>query len=171
MASKETQNVGIQARYCQPIGQGFYLFNSHFNGQTFIHIRKVLDGKILTKEGITLNLQSCNELFTSLPFLEDAVHTLELDQDRFYSRHLGENWHVNVQNGFKRVDIRKFWYPEDTQELQATKKGVLLTFDQVRHLRNGLGIIDSFVPELRNVVPCYTDPNHNVESCPKCTPK
>ena len=168
MASKIPQNFGIQARYRQPIGQGFYLFDSYFNGQTFSHIRKVLDGKILTKEGITLNLQRCNELSMSLPFMEDAI---QLDQDQFYSRHLGGNWHVNVQNGFKSVDIRKFWYPEDTQELQATTKGVSLTFDQFRELRNGLRIIDCVVPELRNVVPCYTDPNHHVECCPECTPK
>ena len=152
MASKEIQNVRIQAQYCQPIEQGFYLFDSYFNGQTFIHIRKVLDGKIPTKGGITLNLQRCNELFMSWSFPVDTVHTLKLDQDQFYSRCLGGNWHVNVKNGFKRVDIWKFWHPEDTQQLQATKKGVLLTFDQFRHLRNGLG--DSFVPELRYVVPC-----------------
>lgn len=158
-------------RYRQPIGQGLYLFDSVFNGQTYIHIRKMIDGKIPTQDGITLNLQRCNELFMSLSFLEESVRTMELNQDTFYRRHLGGNWHVTVQSGFNRVDIRKFWFPEGANDIRVTKKGVSLTFVQFRELRNGLRIIDSFVQELCDVVPCYSDPNHDIANCLECTPK
>lgn len=107
----------------------------------------------------------------SLSFLEDAVAMLELNQDTFYRRHLGGNWHVTVQSGFKIVDIRKFWFPEGSKEIRATRKGVALTFDQFRELRNGLGIIDSSVPELKDIVACYSDSNHGVTTCSECTPQ
>ena len=91
-----------------------------------------MNGNVPTKDGISLTLSRCNELFMSLPFMEDAVTMMEQNQDTFYRRHLGGNWYVTVQSGFKRVDIRKFWIPEGAQEIQATKKGVSLTFDQFR---------------------------------------
>lgn len=170
MATNVSENSHIQARYNQPIGAGLYLFDSLFNGQIYIHIRKLLDGTKPTKDGITLNLQRCNELFISLPFLEDAVRTMESNQDTFYRRHLGGNWHVTVQNGFNCVDIRQFWFPEGCSEIQATRKGISLTFEQFKELRNGLRIIDIFVPELRDVKPCYCENNHDAAQCVECTP-
>ena len=94
----------------------------------------------------------------SLPLLDDAVSTMQQNNVTFYRRHLGGNWHVTIQSGFNRVDIRKFWFPVGAKELQATRKGVFLTFDQFRELKNGLKNIISYVPELNNIVACYSDP-------------
>ena len=161
----------IQSRYFQHIGKEVHLFDSVFNGVTYVHVRKLVDKKIPTKDGITLNLQRCNELFMSLPHLDIAVNMMELNQQTFYRRHLGGNWHVTVQSGFKCVDIRKFWLPENATEMCATRKGIALTFEQYKELKNGLRTIDSFIPELRDVVPCYSIPNHDLQACAECSPK
>ncbi|KAL4231826.1 Transcriptional coactivator [Mactra antiquata] len=163
-------NLRLTPRYSQHIGKEVYLFDSVFNGNTYIHVRKLLNNKIPTKDGISLTLQRCNELFISLSYLDSAVNLMELNQETFYRRHLGGNWHVSVESGFKCVDIRQFWLPEGASEMRATRKGVSLTFQQYKELRNGLSVIDSFVPELRDVVPCYADPTHDVTSCSECTP-
>ena len=161
----------IQSRYFQHIGKEVHLFDSVFNGVTYIHVRKIVDKKIPTKDGITLSLQRCNELFTSLPDLDIAVNMMKLNQQTFYRRHLGGNWHVTIQSGFKCVDLRKFWLPENATEICATRKGIALTFEQYKELSNGLRTIDSCVPELRDVESCYSIPNHDIQDCTECTPK
>ena len=162
---------GIQARYVQPIGKGLYLFDSVFNGNTYIHVRKLLDEKIPTKDGISLTLQRCNELYMSLPNVDIAVSEMERNDGTFYRRHLGRNWYLTVQTGFKCVDIRQFWLPEGASEISATRRGVSLSIPQYKELRNGLRLLDSYVPELRDVVPCYTQADHDVAQCPECTPQ
>lgn len=163
--------AAIQTRYCHHLGKDLYLFDSTFNEATYIHVRKLARENIPTREGISLTLQRCNELFMSLPYLDEAVQTMEQNQETCYRRHLGGNWYVTVQSGYNRVDIRKFWYPEDSKDLRATKKGVSLTFDQYRELRNGLYVLDTFVPELRGVMPCYSQAGHDASDCGECTPK
>lgn len=116
----------IDSRYRQHLGQEVYLFDSPFNENTYVHLRNLVNGNVPTKDGISLTLPRCNELFMSLPFLEDAVAMMEQNQDTFYRRHLGGNWHVTVQSGFKRVDIRKFWYPEGRRTYRPLEKECLL---------------------------------------------
>lgn len=161
---------GIAPHYIQPIGKGMYLFDSEFKGRTYVHVRKLLDAKIPTKDGISLTLQRCNELRMSLPYVDIAVTEMEQNRDTFYRCHLGGNWNVSVQSGFNCVDIRKFWLPDGATEICATRRGVSLTFPQYKELRNGLRNLDSFVTELRNIVPCYSDPNHDFANCVECTP-
>ena len=161
----------IDSKYCQHLGQDLNLFDSLFNEQTYVHVRKLLRETIPTKDGISLTLQWCSELIMSLPLLDDVVSTMQQNQVTFYRRNLGGNWQVTIQSGFNRVDIRKFWFPVGAKELQATRKGVSLTFDQFRELKNGLKSITSYVPELNNIVACYSDPNHDVPNCLECTPK
>jgi hypothetical protein len=127
-----TQPSVIQHRYMQHLGKDVYLFDSVFNGEVYIHVRKLSEGKFPTKDGISLTIQRCNELFMSLPFLEDYVSRREVE---FYRRHLGGNWQVTVQSGFNCVDIRKFWFPESSKEIQATRKGVSLTFEQFNEFK------------------------------------
>lgn len=163
--------IGIQnARYYQPIGKGAYLFDSRFNERTYIHIREVLYDKTPTKNGISLTLQRCNELFSSLSHIDIAVQQMELNQDTFYRRHIGGNWYVTVQSGFKCVDIRQFWLPDGETDIRATRKGISLNFQQYKELKNGLGILPSFVPELYGVIPCYRVPDHDQKTCKECTP-
>ncbi len=160
----------IRARYFQSLGKGLHLFDSVFNGITYIHVREVLNEEIPTKDGISLTLQRCNELFSSLPNLDIAVKQTEIEQDTYYNRHIGGNWYVSVNSGFRNVSIRKFWLPEGETDVRPTRKGVSLTFDQYRELRNGLRTIPSFVPELYGVIPCYFAPGHDMSNCSECNP-
>ena len=162
---------GISARYLQRIGRELYLFDSIFNGKTYVHVRKLVNQKFPTKDGISLTLQRCNELYMSLPHLDIAVSEMEHNQGTFYRRHLGGNWHVTVQTGFNCVDIRKFWLPEGATQICATRKGVSLSFPEYKELRNGLRSLDSYIPELRDIVPCYLEPDHLTNQCKECSPE
>ncbi len=166
----EKPKMAIRARYFQSLGKGLYLFDSVFNGITYIHVREVLNDEIPTKNGISLTMGRCNELFSGLPQLDIAVNETELKQDAYYRRHLGGNWYVSVNSVYRRVSIRKFWLPEGATDVCATRKGVSLTFDQYRELKNGLRTIPSFVPELYGVIPCYSEPGHDMYNCSECSP-
>lgn len=89
----------IQPRYHQHLGKNAYLFDGVFNNITYIHVRQLVNEKIPTKDGISLTLSRCNELFMSLPYLDEAVQLMEQGHQTFYRRHLGGNWHVTVQSG------------------------------------------------------------------------
>ncbi len=95
---------------------------------------------------------------------------MELNQDTYYRRHLGGNWYVTVNSGFRCVSIRKFWLPEGATDVRATRKGVSLSFEQYRELKNGLRIIPGFVPELCDVIPCYELSGHTGDTCRECNP-
>lgn len=50
----------------------------------------------------------------------------EEDNNVLYKEHLGHNVYVTVGQGYQWVDIRKWWQPEDTENIVATKKGISL---------------------------------------------
>ena len=164
-------NKRMEHRYMLHLGKQCYLFDSNFRDTIYIHIRELAfrDNQPLpTAKGIALTLLKCNELYTCLPPLDIEVAQLKRNKTTFLRRHLGGNWFVTVQSGFNCVDIRKFWLPENTKEICATRKGISLTFDQYEELKCGLRTIPSFVPELYDVRPCYTVPGHN--HCHECQP-
>ncbi|MES9971550.1 MAG: transcriptional coactivator p15/PC4 family protein [Candidatus Thiodiazotropha sp.] len=150
------------------------MFDSRFNDKTYVHLRELVfkdNCPIPTSKGIALTLERCNELFKSLPMLD--IHVEELSRNEsstFFRNHLGGNWFVTVQSGFNCVDIRKFWLPENAQDICASRKGVSLTFDQFRELKSGLRAIPSFVTELWNMRTCYEMPGHDATQCEECSP-
>ncbi len=101
--TKPKTDVGLRARYFLSLGGGLFLFDGAFQGNTYIHVREVLNGEIPTKDGISLTLQRCNELFSSLSQLDIAVNQTEIEQDAYYNRHIGGNWYVSVNSGFGTV--------------------------------------------------------------------
>ena len=164
----------LSSRYLLHLGKERYLFDSRFNDVTYVHLRELVfkdHCPIPTTKGIALTLERCNELFKSLPEIDIHVQELERNEtNTFYRHHLGGNWYVTVQSGFRCVDIRKFWLPDDAQEMCATRKGMSLTFDQFRDLKGGLRTLPSFVTELWNVKSCYEMPGHDVKRCKECSP-
>jgi hypothetical protein len=59
----------------------------------------------------------------------------EDDANVFNKEHLGHNIHVTVEQGYERVDIRKWWLPEGAENIMATKKGVSLSLTMWQELK------------------------------------
>ena len=164
----------LNSRYSLHLGKDCYLFDSKFNGETYIHLRELIfkDGQpIPSLKGITLTLSRCNELYSFLNQI--TIHVDEWKREQLqgtFRKHLGGNWFVGVTPGFPVVDVRKFWLPEGADNVCATRKGISLTFDQFDELKNGLRMIAYVVPELYNVQPCYLQQGHNTDACQECSP-
>ncbi len=161
----------LKPRYMQHIGKELYLFDSVFNGTTYIHVQELdRENTRSTLNGITLTLQRCNELYSILPEVVIHIDQIRRSEPTFYRRHIGGNWYVTMETGFNTVYIRKFWLPDNATSIRATGNGVSLSFNQFDELKNGLRIIDSFVPELNSVMPCYLSGNHLRDLCIECSP-
>ena len=161
----------IQSRFFQHIGKEVHLFESVFNGVTYVPVRKLVDNKYPTKDGITLILQRCNELFMCLPYLDIAVNMMELNQQTFYRRQLGGNWHVTVQSGFKCVDIRKFWILENATEMCATMKGIFFLLNSIKNSEIDFVRVTVLFPNYKTLYRVFLIPNNDLQARVECTPK
>ncbi len=169
MSNKEVGH--FKPRYLQHVGKELYLFDSVLNGNTYVHVRELKNERATpTRNGVTLTLQRCNELYSIVPEITIRIDQLRRNEPTLYRRHIGGNWFVTMETGFNTVDIRKFWLPDNETSIRATRKGVSLTFNQFDELKNGLRTIEGFVPELNRVVPCYLTGNHHRDLCRECSP-
>ncbi len=171
MEDKTSNISAFNPRYLQHLGKEMYLFDSLFHGDTYVHIRELAsENPIPTSKGITLTLQRCNKLYSILTEIIIHVDQMKRNEPTLYRRHIGGNWYVTMESGYNTVDIRRFWLPDNATSIRATRNGVSLQFNQFEELKNGLRILDSFVPELNNVVPCYLSGKHCRDTCMECSP-
>jgi hypothetical protein len=121
-----------------------------------------------------LNFQRWNHLAWTFEEIERAVADHEDGKDVHFKQHLGGNHYVQVNSGFKVVDLRRFWLPEGQTQIRATRKGIALNFDEFRKLVSLLESIVGILPELSSVEPCYLRSDHcnvlGALSCAECNP-
>ena len=132
-----------------------------------------VDG-VLTKKAISLSLRQWQQLMEQEIDIVEAVRDHRADQDIHYRYHLGRNRHVQVNSGFPVVDIRQFWLPADKTQVQPTRTGTALKFDEYETLLSIRKDIEQHIPELQNVVPCWMQEDHQrIEGallCAECHP-
>jgi hypothetical protein len=155
-----------------PLGKSIYAVVNEFGGELYVHLRHYHPEKQYpTATGIGLTLRRWKEVTsncTDLVQRVDGFETLEND----YRHHLGGNHYVSVTQGFPCVDFRRFWMPEGAEEIRATRMGISLGFAEFRNLINLIPKIDSYLPELADVFPCFAD-HDNQEAyyqCGECNP-
>jgi len=128
-----------------------------------------------TQDGIILTSGRWIELQLLITHIDTSVNAYDdPDEDSSFSRHLGGNWYVSVTPGYRCVDIRRFWLPEGSEEVRATREGIALGFEQWRKLMDAFDTVVSFVPELRDVTSCMLKEDHQNQlgalRCVECNP-
>ena len=94
------------------------------NGEHRIDLREFKQTekyKFPTKRGISLSL----ELFKSLALATDMVDTA-MNKNEVLNYHIGGNIFLTVRSDNPCVNIRKYWKPENEENLVPTKKGICL---------------------------------------------
>ena len=156
-------------------GDDTFVTVSDYKDNVYIHIRKYdtnEDGKLFpTKKGAALIPCRWNELLMSIDDIKKAVPAFRSES---YSKHLGGNWYVSVSKDIACVDIRRFWQPEEGQDVVPTRKGIGLRFTEFEELVKLLDEINSYVPELADVIPCLSREDHQNQlgalKCSECNP-
>jgi hypothetical protein len=118
--------------YChEHLGQRCFAVAKSFKGKDYVDIRffdkRENDTYVPTKKGITLTMDQWKRLVT---YHIDSVleKTEEYGDATDVQIHLGSNTYVTLKGDYKCVNIRKWFMPEDEEELRPTRKGIALNF-------------------------------------------
>lgn len=71
------------------------------------------------------------------------------------------------------VNIRHWWKPDDTTNPCPTKKGVILSKNKWKQLKDTMTVMRDFVPELNDASIGCTEDHENqmgMLQCPECNP-
>ena len=104
------------------------------------------------------------------------VKTLREGGDVKYQHHIGGGHYISVTSGYKCVDLRKFYKPDDANvgDIKPSRRGVALRFDEWATLCQLVETIHTTFPPLASAQPCYASDDHNNQmgyfTCGECHP-
>jgi len=101
-----------------------------------------------------------------------AVQQLdEVDREVKLCSHIGGGHYVSVTSGFRCVDFRKWFQPQDQKDPKPMRKGIALNLDQWVRMRKIVEAINNYHPVLAAAVPCYMQDGHlAMFECRECYP-
>ena len=138
---------------CLHLGNDYFVSGCLKNGnEVQIHIRKYQryteNGKIFpTKKGIILSASDWLALESYVENIDEIIpNQSKLTMDRKW--YVGNDVFITQSAKFATVDLRRFWKPENAEEMAPTKSGVSLTFDKWEKLKDTIKIIREFISQL-----------------------
>ena len=96
-----------------------------------------------------------------------AVKNL-VDRDVNFFLHLGNKIHVSIKTGIYCIDIRRYWFPRDKDELVHGFPSISLKLREFSNLKDRLEEINSFVC-LDQVTSCTHPTEAQKLACEQCT--
>lgn len=113
------------------------------------------------------------QLLKPLTLSIDLIDTaLTKKEDPNY--HIGANIFVTVKEDSPCVAIRKYWKPENEENLVPTNKGIYLRPLEYLNLKSHLSNIEKAVSELENTKACFLQDDHQNQlgmlQCAVCNP-
>ena len=131
------------------------------------------DDKPVMKD-FSLTLQRWQQLMSRIDDIQIAVTEHSAGKEVHFKHHLGRNNFVQINSGFKVVDLRQFWLPDGTDRIQPTRKGIALKFDEFDTLVKLKPEIEQVMPELEHIQPCWMSDDHmnqeGLMNCRECNP-
>ena len=144
------------------------------NNIDIVFSQKVYVNNVLTKKDYTLPLQRWQQLTWYVEEIQQAVRDHNEGKDVHLKHHLGRNNYVQVNTGFQVVDLRQWWLPADKDQIQPTKKGIALKFEEFDTLIKLKAEIEQVIPELNDTHPCWMGNDHLNQlgylMCAECNP-
>ena len=122
--------------------------------------------KCPTKKGVSLPLARWKTLINNLDMLSEALDKEERGElTEETSLHLGGGQYASVKPGYRHIDLRQFWIPDESSgELRPTRKGVTLKRAEWDKLLAVISEINASIPELATVETCLERDDHQNQS-------
>ncbi|XP_067687021.1 uncharacterized protein [Haliotis asinina] len=154
------------------LGDNVYVTAKTWDDVLSIHVRKyeVYPSGMAypTKRGIVLSLKHWMELPGAIRSIEEAVKEGKPNSQW----HLGANVFVTMDS--TGIEIRQCCWDNSMQSMVPRAKGILLSMDQWKKLGYCVEVMADFVPELKNMVPCMAQEDHQNQMgylmCSFCNP-
>ena len=177
-SNDETENIVLNRECLFHIGNTRYVKGTFWNNEWNIHVRQYewSSAGILfpTKMGIALSLLQWVELLCNLTTIEQTLKDFQEGKTVKLFMHLGSNVYLSVTNSYRVVDIRKWWIPDNEDELKPTRKGIALTFQEWQSLVNICNQLAEEIPEIKQTIPCSFGTDHSnllsAMQCRNCCP-
>jgi hypothetical protein len=174
----QSRGNGSQESLCQlDIGGQVFVVAKLWRGNILIHIRKYDTEKgrtFPTERGVTLQLRQWNHLRANTQHVDESVVTIKQGKEvRLFKlfTHLGANLRVCVDHKFPGVDIRQWWWCDESESTKPSKKkGMFLNFEQWEKLKDTFQVMEDFLLELNSSIPCAMQEDHqNQEGALRCS--
>ena len=98
------------------------------------------------------------------------LEKLEKNEIRILKKTSG--WHVSLTNGFRCIDLRKFYVPFAETTIKPTKTGIALRLDERSRFKQAIANLHRDNPAVSNFVPCFLAQDHttpqDLNSCLEC---
>ncbi|KAJ8319640.1 hypothetical protein KUTeg_002820 [Tegillarca granosa] len=162
------------------LGDERYVVAVPFKGELKIHIRQYEvgnKGRYPTNRGVALNLEKwkkLEELYSSE--VDTLINKFDREGETVDCKyHLGSNFYVSVKRLIARVDIRRWFLPQDAENIVPTRKGISLTFAQWNYVKSAMSLIRQLLrKELDETDFCENSGDHHNQmgyfSCANCNP-
>jgi len=158
------------------LGRSRYLSLNAFKGNVKVHIRlfprnRLTNNLYPTVSGVCLDHIQTRSLMHYLGQIRAAM-ILE-DQSPIMNWHLGLFTFASINPTYGlSLDIRHFFVPKNETRLQATRRGIRLSRQEVDNLTWALHILEQNWDQLRNYpVPCFEEHSNDMTNwCVYCNP-
>ena len=164
----------ITTRATFPLGKYVTMEVKDFENQHIevIFVQTVYEQNLLKKKEFSLTLRRFQQVLRSLEDIKQAVKDHQDGKEVHYMKHLGANRYVQVNTGFRVVDLREFWLPEGKNTVQPTRRGIALKFEEFETLIQL--DFERILPELKTTTPCMFSEDHQNQlgylMCAECNP-
>ena len=143
-----------------------------------VHIREyevINDSKMYpTKKGVCFTKPRWATFINQLDDIDKVVELLKSGQPANYFEHIGGRYYVSISQGFKCVNIRRYFKPSDGGKECPTRSGIALRLCEWDMLTSKIHDLHDTLPELKDAVPCSANDDHLNQmgyfSCRECNP-
>lgn len=137
-------------RKCYEFGEGRYLRIT----ASFV----VLEDEINEKR-VVLNFQKFVKITSRLDDIDEAIVKQRLDSRAHYRQDIGGSWFVTIGNGYRCVDIRK-WFTDRNGKSRPTRNGMSLRYVEWDKFKEIANDVRHQRPDVAAVEPCYQSGDH-----------
>lgn len=124
-----------------------------------------------TAKHVTFNLQKFIKIVANLPTITSELQKLKNNEPVSYWTHIGGNWYVSLNNGYKCVNIRK-WFRAKDGLMKPTRTGISLRLREWEQFKENIESLRNSTPHVFQILPCYMlhrDQN-DYQTCEECCP-
>jgi len=147
--------------YKAHIGGAQYIFVTEENG---VIIRDTTSGKLAHFTG-----RRWTQFVMEFHDIDGAIQQAMMLKPVNLKLHIGGNWHVSVTEKVPVIDIRRWYICEVDSTLQPSSVGIALSYTQWYNLKKAVEEVQTEVPQLIAISPCWHDSQIDVERCEECT--
>lgn len=173
--------VNRDTEYCKlHLGNELYVVAKDFRGKILVHIReyqKNSAGKTYpTKRGLAIDLEKWKKITDwHTDTIDNAIQDYKDGKPVDVMVHLGRNIYLSLKSGYSLIHVRRWFLPEDAENVMPTRAGITLTFEQWGKLKDcALFMQEILGDELDAVEFCELSESHQAQEgyfrCTSCNP-